>query len=154
MGSYTRLVLIWHRGDFIILLRKIFLRLFKWNSVLFTMYSKFPMWSPAINKNAKKVRALTGSTFGIYSRSRYRGTPSKQEPVGSLNMFKCTVLCNQTRRFIYLSAEALYGEFSYIEEKAVYVIFIHGKTVQWESYTILHCFKTVCLFCFLHISSQ
>ena len=30
----------------------------------------FPVWSPAINLNDKKARALTGSTFGIYSQIR------------------------------------------------------------------------------------
>ena len=42
------------------------------------------------------------------------------------------LFCNQTRSLIYRSGEALYGECSYIEEaeEAVYVIIIHGKTVQ------------------------
>jgi len=51
--------------------------------VLFTTYSnlpKFPVWSPAINQNAKKARALTGSTFGYYSRFRSL-MQTKQDPV-------------------------------------------------------------------------
>ena len=36
-------------------------------------------------------------------------------------------------RFICQSGEALYGECSYIEEKAVYINIIHGKTVQWKT---------------------
>jgi len=48
---------------------------FKWNLVLFTIYSylhKFFIWSPDINQNAKKAQAgtLTNSTFGIYRRFR------------------------------------------------------------------------------------
>ena len=42
------------------------------------------------------------------------------------------LFCNQTRRFVYPSGKALYGECSYIEAEAVYVINIHGKTIQWE----------------------
>jgi len=48
----------------------VFFTFFKWNFVLFTSYSnihKSPVWSPAIIQNAKKARALTSSTFGIYS---------------------------------------------------------------------------------------
>jgi len=40
----------------------------------------------------------------------------------------------QIRCFIYRSGDALYRECSYIEEKAVYVINIHVKIVQWESW--------------------
>ena len=43
------------------------------------------------------------------------------------------LFCNQTQRFIYRSGEALYGECSFVEEQPVYVINIHGKTVQWKS---------------------
>ena len=50
----------------------------------------------------------------------------------SLQLCLC-LFYNQTRRIIYRSGEALYGECSYIEEEAVYVINIQGKTVQWES---------------------
>jgi len=47
---------------------------FKWNFVLFTIYSylhKF-LICPDINQNAKKAQAgtLTNSTFGIYRRFR------------------------------------------------------------------------------------
>ena len=49
------------------------------------------MWSSAINQNAKKARALAGSTFGIYSRFRSE-METKQEPVDSLNFFNDTVL--------------------------------------------------------------
>ena len=108
---------------------------FKWNLVLFTSYSKWG--SPSINQNAKKVPALTGSTFGIYSRF-ISGMETKQEPADSLNFFMthcslqlCLCLCcNQTQRFIYRSGQALYRECSYIEVKVVYVIIIHGKIVQ------------------------
>jgi len=51
------------------------------------------------------------------------------------------LFCNQTRRFIYRSGEALYRESSYIEEKAVCVVNIHGKTNGiteriWQYYKI------------------
>ena len=39
-------------------------------------------------------------------------------------------------RLIYWSGEALYGEYSYIEEEAVYINIIQGKTIQWESRSI------------------
>jgi len=38
--------------------------------IIYNIYSKFPVGSSAINQNSKKARALTGSTFGIYSRFR------------------------------------------------------------------------------------
>ena len=94
------------------------------------------MGSPATNQN--------GSTFGIYSRFR-SGMETKQKYFDSLTflMTHCSfqlclcLFCNQTRRFIYRSGEAQYGECSYIEEEAVYVIIIHAKTVQWESWSNL-----------------
>ena len=60
----------------------------------------------------------------------------------SLQLCLC-LFCNQTRRFIYRSGEALYGECAYKEEEAVYVINIHGKTVQWESCSIIMVLVTV-----------
>jgi len=58
--------------------------------IIYNVYSKFPVGSSAINQNSKKARALTGSTFGIYSRFRWIQT--KQEPVDSLyNYFNDTV---------------------------------------------------------------
>ena len=44
--------------------------------------------------------------------------------------YRCVMSVLQ-RRFIYRSSEAIYGECSYIEEKAVYINIIHGKSVQW-----------------------
>ena len=49
-----------------------------------------------------------------------------------LLQFCLCLFWNLTRRFTYVSGEALYGEYSYIEEKAVYIVIIHDKTVQWE----------------------
>jgi len=58
---------------------------------VYSNLSKFPVCRPALNQNTKKARALTGPTFGIYSRFR-SGMETKQEPVGSLNFSKDTVL--------------------------------------------------------------
>ena len=77
-----------------------------------------------------------------------RELTTKQEPVDSwyLLVTHCSfqlclrLFCNQTRRCIYRSVEVLYGECLYIEE-AVYVINIHGKTVQWESRNTLQYYK-------------
>ena len=88
---------------------------------MFTIYNNLPMapvWSPAIDQNAKITRALAGSTFGPF-RS---GLKTKQESFYSLTVWKDTV-------HITLM-DALYGECSDIEEKAVFVINIHGKIVQ------------------------
>jgi len=52
---------------------------------MFTIYNNLPMapvWSPAINQNAKITRALAGSTFGPF-RS---GLKTKQESFYSLTV--------------------------------------------------------------------
>ena len=59
--------------------------------VLFTSYSKFPVWSPHYQTLRKKTCALTGSTVGVYGRLR-SGMRTKQEYVDRLNSFKNTVL--------------------------------------------------------------
>jgi len=56
--------------------------------VLFASYSnlnKFSVEGAAIYQNTKKARALTGSTFAIYSRFRSR-MQTKQKPVDSFNI--------------------------------------------------------------------
>ena len=58
---------------------------------MYTNSSKLSCLSLAINQNAQKARALTGSTFGIYSRFR-SGLKTKSEPVDSLNFFNDTYL--------------------------------------------------------------
>jgi len=68
-----------------LILRHVFFTFINWNLVLFIIYinlPKFPVWSPAVNQNAKKARALTGSTFGIYIRFK-SVMQTKQEPVDS-----------------------------------------------------------------------
>ena len=55
---------------------------FKWNVVLFTMYSnlpKFPVWSPDINQMTKRM-------WSVMQRKQ------SKEPVGSLNWFSDAVL--------------------------------------------------------------
>ena len=52
MGPYTRLVLIWPRGNSKRILRENDVVVLNWNLVLFT--SNFPVGSLAINQNAKK----------------------------------------------------------------------------------------------------
>ena len=100
--------------------------------IIYNIYSKFPVGSSAINQNSKKARALTGSTFGIYSRFRWIQTNKSLLTVyTTILMTPCILqlclclLCNQTRRLIYRSIEPLYGECSYIEE----------KTRVWYHYT-------------------
>ena len=69
---------------------------------------------------------------------------TKQEPVDSLNLFnKEAVLITVKLQPNYRNSEALYGECKYLEEKAVYIIIINGKSVQWESLKkILQYYKT------------
>ena len=65
----------------------------------------------------------------------------------SLQLCLC-LCCNQTRRFIYRSGGALYRKCAYIEEEeeeAVYVVNIHGRTVQLESRKTLAVFSD-CLY--------
>ena len=47
--------------------------------------------APRYQQERQKAHALTGSTFGIYSRSR-SGLQTKQKPFDSLNFFNDTVL--------------------------------------------------------------
>ena len=82
------------------------------------------MWSPAINQNAKKARALTGSTFGIDSRFR-SGLRTKQEPVYVLTLFngtvlitvKCVSVLQTNTAFYFLEAAMLYTGSAHIEKK-------------------------------------
>jgi len=57
---------------------------FKWNLVLFTIYSNLPKLLVYQTRTPNK-RALAGSTFGGYGRFR-SGLKTKQEPVDSLNL--------------------------------------------------------------------
>jgi len=47
--------------------------------------------APRYQQERQKAHALTGLTFGIYSRSR-SGLQTKQKPFDSLNFFNDTVL--------------------------------------------------------------
>ena len=44
-----------------------------------------------------------------------------------------TVFSTKHRCFSYRSGETLYAEGAFTEEKAVFIIIIHRKAVQWES---------------------
>ena len=63
---------------------------FKWNSQVIGIYLSSPL-RPRYLPERQKSRALTGSTFGIYSRFR-SGMQTKQYPVDSLNFFNDTLL--------------------------------------------------------------
>ena len=124
---------------------------FNWNLVLFiskSNLSKFPVWRPTI-----KYDALTGSTFGINNRFR-SGMQTKQEPacwqVKLVSITQCSFqlcLClfyNQTRRVIYRSDEALYGECSYIEEKShVYNYYTRQDCPMGNSQQMLQYYKYI-----------
>ena len=78
------------------------------------------MWSSAINQNAKKARALAGSTFGIYSRFRSE-METKQEPVDSLNFFNDTVLVT----VIFVSVFSTKQDVLFIEAVRLYTSSAH-----------------------------
>ena len=86
------------------------------------MYSKFPRYQPE--------RHVTGPVqLFLFIADLDHGRNQRLLTQCSLQLCLC-LFCNQTQFFIYLSGEALYGECSYIEEKAVYVIIIHSKTTM------------------------
>ena len=63
--------------------------LFKWIFVFFTISMQVtyvPRLEPRYIPERTKTRALTGSTFGIYSQFR-SGMEKKQVPVENLNFF-------------------------------------------------------------------
>ena len=69
---------------------------------------------------------------------------TKQDPVDNLNFlmthYSCVCVCFATKHMLVIEAVRLYTAIrggwcssAYIEEKAVYLIIIHDKTVQWVS---------------------